>query len=150
MTERDVVLTRIFNAPPELMFKLWTDPLHVAQWWGPHGFTNPVCEMDVRPGGALRIVMRAPDGTDYPMKGVFQEIVAPERLVFTNIAVDASGDHLIEGLTTVTFAAQGGSPSCCAGRRPSHRRIATARRRKGRLACCGGETSRDVSRAILP
>jgi hypothetical protein len=47
---------------------VWTDPSHLAQWWGPHGFTNPVCEMDVRPGGALRIVMRAPDGTDYPMK----------------------------------------------------------------------------------
>jgi len=75
---------------------------------GPHGFTNPVCEMDVRSGGALRIVMRAPDGTDYPMKGIFREIVAPERLVFTNIAVDAAGNHLLEGLTTVTFTAQGG------------------------------------------
>jgi uncharacterized protein YndB with AHSA1/START domain len=74
----------------------------------PHGFINPVCEMDVRPGGTLRIVMHAPDGTDYPMKGIFQEIAAPERLVFTTIAVDAAGDHLLEGLTTVTFAAQDG------------------------------------------
>src|ERR1700674_2262605 len=80
----------------------------MARWWGPKGFTNPVCELDVRPGGALRIVMRAPDGADYPMKGVFREIVEPERLVFTNIAVDQDGNHLIEGLTTVTFAEHAG------------------------------------------
>ena len=76
----------------------------LAQWWGPKGFTNPVCEIDARVGGALRIHMRAPDGSIYPMKGEIREIVAPERLVFTNIAVDADGSHIIEGLTTVTFA----------------------------------------------
>jgi uncharacterized protein YndB with AHSA1/START domain len=75
----------------------------MARWWGPRGFTNPVCEVDAKPGGALRIVMRAPDGAEYPMKGVFQEVVESERLVFTNIAVDHQGDHLLEGLTTVTF-----------------------------------------------
>ena len=84
------------------------DPKHLSQWWGPRGFTNPVCELDLRPDGALRIVMRAPNGTDYPMKGVFREIVAPERLVFTNIAVDQDGNHIIEGLTTVTFTELGG------------------------------------------
>ena len=61
-----------------------------------------------RVGGALRIHMRAPDGNVYPMKGVIREIVAPERLVFTNIAVDAAGKHLLEGLTTVTFAEENG------------------------------------------
>jgi uncharacterized protein YndB with AHSA1/START domain len=101
--ERMLVITRIFDAPRELVFKAWTDPKHMAQWWGPKGFTNPVCEMDVRPGGALRIVMRAPDGINYPMTGVFREIVEPERLVFTNVAVDAEGNPLLEGLTTVTF-----------------------------------------------
>ena len=107
-TEREFTLTRTFDAPRDLVFKAWTDPVHLAQWWGPKTFTNPVCEVDLRPGGSLRIVMRAPDGSDHPMKGVFQEVVAPERLVFTNIAIDAAGNHLIEGITTVTFAEQGG------------------------------------------
>jgi uncharacterized protein YndB with AHSA1/START domain len=106
--EREVVITRVFDAPRELVFRMWTDPKHMAQWWGPKGFTNPVCELDARPGGALRIVMRAPDGAEYPMKGVFQEMVAPERLVFTNIAVDREGNHLLEGITTVTFTEHGG------------------------------------------
>ena len=75
---------------------------------GPKGFTNPVCEIDARVGGTLRIHMRGPDGTVYPMKGEIRELVAPERLVFTNIAVDAAGKHLLEGLTTVTFADEGG------------------------------------------
>jgi uncharacterized protein YndB with AHSA1/START domain len=73
---------------------MWTDPHHVAQWWGPHGFTNPVCEMDVRPGGALRIVMRAPDGTDYPMTETFREIAAPERLV----AMVAAATRMLDGM----------------------------------------------------
>jgi uncharacterized protein YndB with AHSA1/START domain len=102
--ERNLVLTRIIDAPRELVFQAWTDPKQMARWWGPKCFTNPVCEIDARPGGALRIVMRAPDGAEYPMKGVFQEVVESERLVFTNIAVDPQGKHIIEGLTTVTFA----------------------------------------------
>ncbi|HUD86199.1 MAG TPA: SRPBCC domain-containing protein, partial [Xanthobacteraceae bacterium] len=72
------------------------------------GGSNPVCEIDVRVGGALRIHMRGPDGSVYPMKGEIREIVPPERLVFTNIALDEAGNHLLEGLTTVTFADQAG------------------------------------------
>ena len=106
--EHELVLTRVFDAPRELVWKVWTDPKHVARWWGPHGFTNPVCELDVRPGGALRIHMRGPDGTVYPMTGVYQEIVEPERLVFLSAALDGEGDPLFEVLTTVTFAEQGG------------------------------------------
>jgi uncharacterized protein YndB with AHSA1/START domain len=90
------------------VFKAWTDAKHLAQWWGPNGFTNPVCEIDARVGGAIRIHMRSPDGSVYPMKGEIREIVAPERLVFTNIAVDADGNHIIEGFTTVTFAEEHG------------------------------------------
>ena len=71
--ERKVLITRVLDAPRSLVFTLWTDPQHMAQWWGPHGFTNPICEMDVRVGGGLRIVMRAPDGVDYPMTGTFRE-----------------------------------------------------------------------------
>jgi len=106
--ERELVLTRVFDAPRELVFKAWTDPKQVAQWWGPHGFTNPVCDLDVRPGGAIRIHMRGPDGTVYPMTGVYNEVVEPERLVFTSAALDVDGNPMFEVLTTVTFAEQGG------------------------------------------
>jgi uncharacterized protein YndB with AHSA1/START domain len=106
--ERELVLTRVFDAPRALVFKMWTDPKHLAEWWGPKGFTNPVCEVDLKPGGAFRIVMRAPDCGEYPMKGVFREIVPPSRLVFTNLAVDKDGHPIIDGLTTVTFAEEGG------------------------------------------
>jgi len=102
--EGTVTLARVFDAPRALVWKAWTDPKMMAQWFGPRGFTNPVCELDVRVGGSLRIVMRGPDGNDYPMKGVFREVFAPERLVFTNIAIDNDGRHLLEGETTVTFA----------------------------------------------
>jgi uncharacterized protein YndB with AHSA1/START domain len=105
--ERDVVITRLFDASPAAVFKAWTDPRQLKLWWGPHGFTNPVCEVDARVGGAWRIVMRAPDGTDYPCGGIYREIVAPERLVFTNIATDKDGQPILDGLTTVLFAAQG-------------------------------------------
>ena len=77
----DFVITRTFNAPRELVWQAWTDPARMAQWWGPRDFTNPVCELDVRPGGAYRIVMRAPDGAEYPLKGTFKEVSKPDRLV---------------------------------------------------------------------
>jgi uncharacterized protein YndB with AHSA1/START domain len=108
LAEREITITRMFDAPRAVVFRAWTDAGQLAQWWGPKGFTNPVCEIDVRVGGAIRIHMRSPDGNIYPMKGKFREIVPPERLVFTNIAVDAAGHTIIEGLTTVTFAEKGG------------------------------------------
>jgi uncharacterized protein YndB with AHSA1/START domain len=107
-SEWDLVMTRVFDAPRELVFKAWTETKHVAQWWGPKSFTNPVCEMDVRPGGAIRIHMRAPDGVVYPMTGVFQEITAPERLVFVSSALDDKGNSMFDVLSTVTFADQRG------------------------------------------
>jgi uncharacterized protein YndB with AHSA1/START domain len=107
-SEWDLVMTRVFDAPRELVFKAWTETKHVAQWWGPKRFTNPVCEMDVRVGGAIRIHMRAPDGVVYPMTGVFQEIVAPERLVFVSSALDDKGNSMFDVLSTVTFADQRG------------------------------------------
>ena len=81
-SDGDFVLTRVFDAPRALVFKCWTDPRLIAQWWGPHGFINPICELDVRPGGSWRIVMRGPDGADHPAKGVYREIVEPERIVW--------------------------------------------------------------------
>ncbi len=105
---REVTITRSFAAPRALVWQAWTDPKHLSQWWGPRGFTSSVRELDVRIGGALSIVMHAPDGGDYPMRGVFRELIAPERLVFSNIAVDASDKPLLDGLTTVTFGEHAG------------------------------------------
>lgn len=97
-------ITRIFDAPREIVFKAWTDPKLLSQWWGPHGFTNPVCEVDLRPGGSIRIDMRGPDGTVYPMTGVYHEIVRPERLVYTASALKDRGTVVLEVLQTATFA----------------------------------------------
>jgi uncharacterized protein YndB with AHSA1/START domain len=116
--DREFVLTRVFDAPAALVFKAWTDPKQMAHWWGPHTFTNPVCEMDVRPGGAYRIVMRSPDGVEYPMKGFFREVVESRRLVFTNDLSEhpdewhnmidpnrlkGKGKPAVDAITTVTF-----------------------------------------------
>lgn len=78
----DLVVTRTFDAPRELVFRVWTDPEHIAQWWGPHGFKTTVHEMEVRPGGRWRYSMRGPDGNDYPFEGTYVDVVKPERLVF--------------------------------------------------------------------
>ena len=107
--ERELVITHVFDAPRALAFQAWTDPQHLAQWWGPTGWTNPVCALDVRPGGAIRIHMMDPAGVVYPMEGVFHEIVAPERLVFTSSALaDAAGRPQLAVLNTVTFAEHNG------------------------------------------
>jgi uncharacterized protein YndB with AHSA1/START domain len=109
---REVTLTRTYDAPRSLVFRMWTDPVHMAQWWGPKLFTNPVCELDVRPGGKIWIVMRGPKGTDFdqdfPMSGTFHEVAEPERLAFTAIAEDKDGNPLLEAHTTVIFEDQGG------------------------------------------
>jgi uncharacterized protein YndB with AHSA1/START domain len=106
--QREVTLARVFDAPPQLVWKAWTEPRHMAQWWGPKGFTNPVCELDLRESGAIRIHMRGPDGAVYPMTGSFEEIVPLERLVFTTVARDLDDNPLLEGKTTVTFEDVGG------------------------------------------
>lgn len=105
--ERELLLTRVFDAPRELVFKAWTDPEHVAQWYGPEGFSVVFLEMDVRPGGAWRKCMRSPAGADYWRSGVFREIVEPERLVFTYVSDDPLGTSGHETLVTITFADQG-------------------------------------------
>ncbi len=86
--QRDFVITRVFDAPRDLVFEAWTEPKHMKQWWGPRIFTNNVAEMDVRPGGAYRLVMRGDNGVEYPITGIFREIVKPARLVMT---MDVSG-----------------------------------------------------------
>ncbi len=100
--------TREFDAPRELVFRVWTDPLRLARWWGPAGFTNPVCEFEARPGGRIYIDMTGPDGTVYPMGGEVREIVPPERLVFASTAFeDAEGVPGLEAINTVSFVEVG-------------------------------------------
>ena len=106
---RDLILVQILHAPRGRVFRAWTDPGRLAQWWGPRGFTSPECALEPRPGGALRIRMRAPDGSEHPMAGVFREVVEPEDLVFVSTAFeDAAGYPRLEVLNTVTFAEQDG------------------------------------------
>jgi len=104
-TAREIVMTRSFDAPRELVFKAWTDPAHIDQWWGPNGCRNETYAMDVRPGGMWRFVMHAPDGTDYDNRVVYTEIVAPERLLYTH-GRDIEDDPTAFQ-TTITFESQG-------------------------------------------
>jgi uncharacterized protein YndB with AHSA1/START domain len=105
---RELVVTRTLDAPRALVFRAWTDPAQLVRWWGPEGFTTPECKMDVREGGAWRTCMRSPDGNDYKVRGVYREIVKPERLVFTWTWEDDSGATGHETLVTVTFAERAG------------------------------------------
>jgi uncharacterized protein YndB with AHSA1/START domain len=106
--ERVLVVTRVFDAPRELVFKMWTDPQHLIHWYGPRGFTLPSCTLDLRPDGAWRSCMLSPEGREYWVHGIFREIVAPVRLVFTYAHENADGTPGHETLVTVTFDAQGG------------------------------------------
>lgn len=80
--DREIVLSRVVNAPRDLVWEVWTNPKHVANWWGPDGFSTTIHEMDFRPGGVWQHTMRGPDGAKYPNKSVFQEIVPPEKIVY--------------------------------------------------------------------
>ncbi len=81
-TDREAVVTRVFDAPRKLVFDAWTNPKHLPRWMlGPEGWTMPVCEIDLRPGGAWHFVWRRSDGTEMSMRGVYKEIKPPERLV---------------------------------------------------------------------
>jgi pimeloyl-ACP methyl ester carboxylesterase/uncharacterized protein YndB with AHSA1/START domain len=107
-TDRQIVLARDFNAPRRLVFEAWTKPEHVRQWWaGCEENALTVCEIDLRVGGAWRFVVRRADGKDYPFRGVYREILAPERLVHTQVFdVEAYADS--EALVSVIFEDRGG------------------------------------------
>jgi len=103
--ERELVITRIFDAPRALVFKAWTDPAHVKQWLGPRGFTATHLERELRPGGAWRACLRRDEtGDELWQGGVYREVVEPERLVFTFAWDDESARRGHETLVTVTFA----------------------------------------------
>lgn len=89
--DRVLMITRIFDAPPSLVFKAWTDSEHIARWWGPRGFKSDVVNNDLRPGGSYRIHMLGPDG-DHWTQGIYREVVPPERLVMVGSWADAQGN----------------------------------------------------------
>jgi uncharacterized protein YndB with AHSA1/START domain len=124
----ELLITRTFDAPRALVWRAWTDPEHVKQWWGPQGFHNETCAADLRVGGNFRLEMRAPDGNVYPCVGTFREIVEPERIVYEGEA--AEGHPCGAGIpphatVTVSFAEQDGKT-----RLTLHTRFASAERKQ--------------------
>src|SRR6266852_821403 len=104
-SDREILITRVFDAPRDLVWEAWTDPKQVVQWWGPTGFTTTIHEMDVRPGGVWRHTMRGPDGTEYPNLSVFIEVVKPERIVYSH-GGGRKGHPAAQFEATWTFEAQ--------------------------------------------
>ena len=119
-TGRGFVVERVFAAPRELVFRSWTEPERLKRWWGPKGFTTPFCTIDLRPGGNFLYCMRSPEGRDHWGRGVYREIVVPERIVLAMSFADADGnvvpatyyglspDWPLETLLTVTFEEEAG------------------------------------------
>lgn len=106
---QELTIIRIYDEPRELVFKAWTNPKLLALWWGPDDFTNPICELDVRPGGSILIHMQAPDGTVTLVKGSYQEVIEPERLVFTTgVFFNKEGIPQVEELKEVDFIENNG------------------------------------------
>src|SRR5687768_9113151 len=95
-------LSRVFDAPRDRVFRAWTDPRMLEQWWGPPGFSCPLAQVDLRPGGAYRLGMKPPEGETFYLAGVFREVQPPERLVYTWQWEDDSHDKS-ETLVTVEF-----------------------------------------------
>ena len=89
---RELVITRVFDAPRELVWKAWTDPEHVVRWWGPKNYTSPVCKIDFRVGGKYLFCMRSPEGKDYWSTGTYKEIIPPEKIVVTDSFADSEGN----------------------------------------------------------
>ncbi len=107
--ERELIITRIFDAPRDLVYKVWSDPAHMVKWLGPQGFSSTIERYDPRPGGAYRFYMRDPQGGDHWQQGVYREVTPPERFVCTYVWADAQGNPTRpETLLTVTFEDLGG------------------------------------------
>ena len=108
---RVIVGMREFDAPRDLVFSAWTDPKHLAQWWGPNGFTTTTSSFDMRPGGVWRFVMHGPDGRDYQNRITFEEVVPPSRIVYRHVGNEDGGGEDVEPVQfrqTVTFEDLGG------------------------------------------
>jgi len=105
LDSRVIVGSRVLDAPRELVWQVWSDPKHLARWWGPNGFSTTTSAFDQRPGGVWRFVMHGPDGRDYENRITFEEIVRPERIVYRH----GGGDDVepVQFRTTITFEALG-------------------------------------------
>jgi len=108
-SDRELVLTRLIDASPDKLYRAWTDPALLRQWFAPLPYTTPVAELDVRPGGSTLIVMRSPDGTELPNRGVYLEVVPNRKLVITDAYTEAWQPSQKPFMTViVTFDAEGG------------------------------------------
>ena len=103
----ELVIVRTFAAPPALVFAAWTDPRQLSRWIGPHGFSARNERLELRPGGAWHATLRAPDGSEHRIRGIYREIEAPRRLVFSHAWEDGEGRLSPQTLVTVTFAEDG-------------------------------------------
>jgi uncharacterized protein YndB with AHSA1/START domain len=97
--DREIRVSRVLNAPIELVWEVWTDPEHIKQWWGPNGFTSTIAKMDIRENGEWNLIMHGPDGTDYKNKSIFKEIVKHKKIVYQHISP--------KFLATIDFEPQG-------------------------------------------
>ena len=100
IASRSLTISRLFNAPVELVWKVWTEPWHIKNWWGPNGFTNTIFKMDMKPGGEWDFIIHGPDGIDYKNKSMYREVVKYEKLVYDHL----SGPKF---QSTVRFTKQG-------------------------------------------
>jgi uncharacterized protein YndB with AHSA1/START domain len=123
--DREIATSRVFDAPRDLVWQAWTDPKHLAHWYGPNGFTVTSHEMDVRPGGVWRLTMHGPDGTDYPNLTRYVEVVRPERLVYEHGSAERDEDRFD---VTVTFTDEGAGKT-----RVSMRMVCATRERRDRF-----------------
>lgn len=103
---REISLTRLFDAPCERVFDCWFDPTHISNWWGPVGFTTTTKEMDARPGGVWRFIMHGPDGRDYENRVVYEEVDRPNRVVYRHTGEGADEDS-VRFTVTITYTARG-------------------------------------------
>ncbi len=97
--DREISISRLFNAPVQLVWEVWTNPDHIKNWWGPNGFTNTIHLMDIKKGGAWNLTMHGPDGRDYKNESVFQEIIPLKKIVFQHKSPNF--------IATIEFEAQG-------------------------------------------
>jgi len=137
-TRHQLVFSRVFAASPSVIYQAWTDPEQLVHWWGPKGFTLTINAMDVRVGGVWDYILHGPDGTDYPNRAVFEEIVPCERLVMLNTGGHVADNHLTCRMIATFEAVTGG---CLVTLRMQFRTPASLATAKARNAEAGGRDS---------
>src|ERR1700722_20305977 len=98
--DRELRISRVFDAPVELMWEVWTNADHIKNWWGPNGFTNTISKMDMKPGGEWNLIMHGPDGTDFKNESIFEEVILHKKIAYRH----STRPHF---LATITFESQG-------------------------------------------